>query len=148
MKTKLEVPEKPSLRMRNVAMLSTIQEQTFRSRLERIQDWEALATQAAYDPENMAALCPISLRQLERFFKLHFGESPHCWAMRQRCARARELVQQGYSTKAVAAELNFTDVSNFCHAFKRVYRRPPQTFAVLFTKDLTCRVKREHSESK
>src|SRR5256885_17236239 len=31
-----------------------------KSRLKRIQDWEALAKEASYDPVTMAALCPIS----------------------------------------------------------------------------------------
>ncbi len=62
-----------------------------KSRLKRIQDWEALAKEASYDPVTMAALCPISLRQLERFFILHFGISPRVWVLELQCRRAREL---------------------------------------------------------
>ena len=100
-----------------------------KSRLKRIQDWETLAKDAGYDVTTMAAICPISLRQLERFFKLHFGRNPRSWAMELQCRRARELIEQGYSNKAVVAELYFADESHLCHAFKKVYGCPPQTFA-------------------
>ena len=39
-------------------------------RLVRIEKWETLARQADFHPAQMAALCSISLRQLERFFAL------------------------------------------------------------------------------
>ena len=111
---------------------STTQNTTIRSRLVRIQEWEALAVEAGYDPATMAALCPISLRQLERFFKTRFGKSPRAWVMELRCRRARELIQRGYSNKAIVLELNFADESHICHAFKKMYGRPPQTFAPLY----------------
>jgi len=103
-----------------------------RSRLERIQDWEALAIDAGYEPATMAALCPISLRQLERFFKLNLGTSPRAWALELQCRRARGLIEHGYSNKAVVIELNFADESHLCHAFKKMYGCPPQTFAPLY----------------
>ena len=110
----------------------TLRDRKTWSRLERIQDWESLAKDAAYDPVTMAALCPISLRQLERFFRLHFGKSPGSWAMELRCRRARELLGQGYSNKGVVAELNFASESHFCHVFKKAYGCSPQTFTPLY----------------
>jgi len=105
---------------------------TPKSRLARIQDWETLAKEAGYDVNTMAALCPISLRQLERFFKIHFGRNPRSWAMELQCRRARKLIEQGYSNKAVVAELHFADESHLCHVFKKAYGCPPQTFAPLY----------------
>jgi AraC-like DNA-binding protein len=115
----------------NVRPLAT-QNPVMRSRLVRIQDWEGLAIDAGYEPATIAALCPISLRQLERFFKLHFGKSPRAWAVELQCRRARELIERGYSNKAVVIELNFADESHLCHAFKKLYGCPPQTFAPLY----------------
>ena len=114
------------------------QHSKLKSRLKRIQDWETLAKDAGYDVTTMAAICPISLRQLERFFKLHFGTNPRSWAMELQCRHARELIKQGYSNKAVVAELHFADESHLCHVFKKAYGCPPQTFARLWS---VCRPK-------
>ena len=88
--------------------------------------------EAGYEPATMAALSPISLRQLERFFKLHFGKSHRAWTLELQCRRARGLIELGYSNKAAVIELNFADESHLCHAFKKVYGCPPQTFAPLY----------------
>jgi transcriptional regulator GlxA family with amidase domain len=103
------------------------------ARLIKIQAWEELAKQARFQPASMAALCPISLRQLERFFVETFDKSPGEWARELRCRLARQLISEGWSTKAVAAELGFVDGAHFCHEFKRVYGFPPQSFAPLFS---------------
>jgi AraC-like DNA-binding protein len=101
-------------------------------RLQKIQNWEALASEADYEPGKMAALCPISLRQLERYFLLQFQQSPRRWVRQLRCRLAQQLVAQGYSTKAIAADLNFGSESHFCHEFKKVYGVPPQSFAPVY----------------
>ena len=98
------------------------------SRLERIQDWEKIAQQAHFCPEEMAVLCKRSLRQLERFFAVRFKKSPGKWARDLRCRLARELILMGYSNKAVVAELHFGNASHFCHEFKRLYGVPPLSF--------------------
>src|SRR5712671_5959488 len=41
-------------------------------RLLRITDWENLARQADFEPGKMADICPVSIRQLERFFAERF----------------------------------------------------------------------------
>jgi AraC-like DNA-binding protein len=50
---------------------------------------------------------------------------------------AKELIAQGYSNKAVVAELKFASQSQFCHQFKRVYSASPQTFAPTYRFKLT-----------
>jgi transcriptional regulator GlxA family with amidase domain len=104
------------------------------ARLVRIKDWEALAKEARFRPADMAALCPISLRHLERFFLGHFKQSPRLWATALRCRLARDLIAQGWSNRAVAIELNFADESQLCHTFQRLYGCTPQTFAPLYSK--------------
>lgn len=103
-----------------------------KGQLSRIQDWEGLVLKAKFDPATIAALCPTSLRQLERFFVARFRMTPRQWIREFRCRLAKELLAQGWSTKAVAAELYFPSVSSFCHGFKRVYRAPPQSFAPVY----------------
>jgi AraC-like DNA-binding protein len=77
----------------------------------------------------MAVLCSVTLRQLERFFKLQFGRSPTAWMRDLKCRRAAALIASGYSTKAVAGDLGFANSSHFCHEFRKVYRVSPQSFA-------------------
>ncbi len=98
------------------------------SRLLKIRDWEALAREANFRPAAMAALCPCSLRQLERFFLDHFHKNPVRWTQELRCRLARQLIAQGWTNKAVAAELGFRDNAHLCHEFKRVYGVAPQAF--------------------
>src|SRR6266404_1861201 len=96
--------------------------------LSNIQNWEKLAQEAAFQPAVMAALCPVSLRQMQRFFAERFEKTPREWARELRCRLARQLITQGWSSKAVAADLGFVDASHLCREFKRVYGVSPQTF--------------------
>ena len=99
------------------------------NKLLQIRDWERLASEANFRPESMAALCPVSLRQLERFFSKRFQKTPKAWARQLRCRLALELIAQGWSSKAVAGQLHFWDEAHFCKDFKRIYGAPPQSFA-------------------
>lgn len=93
------------------------------------QDWEMLARQACFQPDSLAALCQMSLRQLERRFKRDFKKTPSKWSRELRCRLARQRISEGWSTKAVAAYLHFWDAAHLCHEFKQVYGVAPQDFA-------------------
>ena len=99
------------------------------SRLARVQSWENLARAAEFRPALMAAMCSVSLRQLERFFLSQFGVSPGPWARKLRCDVARQLISKGWSSKAVAAELKFANASHLCRDFRRLFGFPPSSFA-------------------
>jgi len=101
------------------------------SRLARIEDGEKLAAEAEFDPEVVASLCSVSLRQLGRSVELQYGGSPGTRTRELRRRRAATLIQKGYSTKAAAEELGFSNSSHFCHEFKKLYGVPPQFFAPL-----------------
>jgi transcriptional regulator GlxA family with amidase domain len=101
-------------------------------RLTRIQDWEKLAAEAEFQPAVMAAMCPVSLRQLERFFAKQFNKPPSEWTRELKCRLARELITKGWSNKAIVAELGFGNESHFCHEFKRVYGVSPQSLAPVY----------------
>ena len=102
------------------------------SRLLRIQDWERLAREAKFRPALMADLCPISLRQLERFFVEQFHETPRRWTRALRCRLARQLISDGWSIDAVVAELHFGNASQLCHDFKKLYGITPLSLAPLY----------------
>lgn len=100
--------------------------------LSRIEDWESLVKEAKFQPRTMAALCPTSLRQLQRFFLQHFNMTPREWANQLKFTLARRLISEGWSNKAIAAELGFADGSHFCHEFKKFYGVPPRRFAPMY----------------
>jgi AraC-like DNA-binding protein len=97
--------------------------------LLRTQAWEQVAREADYHPARMATLCSISERQLERIFKQRLKCTPSRWLRELQCRLAKQLIAQGYSSKAAAAELKFSNESHFCREFKKVFGRSPQTFA-------------------
>jgi AraC-like DNA-binding protein len=100
-------------------------------RLLRISDWEKLAREAAFQPAVMAARCPISLRQMQRFFAARFDKTPTEWVRELRCRLARQLIAEGWSNRAVAIELRFANESHVCHDFKRVFGVSPQRLAMV-----------------
>jgi AraC family transcriptional regulator len=101
-------------------------------RLTRIQEWEQLANAAEYRPANMAALCGVSPRQLERYFLFKFQVTPRKWLREFQCRSAKLLIQRGYSNVAVVAELKFASESHFCREFKKFHGVSPQTFSPSF----------------
>jgi AraC-like DNA-binding protein len=98
-------------------------------RLDQIQGWELIAQKAEFRPLNMAGLCSISERQLERHFQSHFKMAPRQWLRVLRCGLAKQLIMRGYSTKAVAADLYFANSCHFCREFKRFFGVSPQRFS-------------------
>jgi len=71
----------------------------------RTQDWEQVARQAEFKPAKMATLCSMSERHLQRIFKKHLQRTPSQWLRELQCRLAKQLISQGYSSKAAAAEL-------------------------------------------
>ena len=104
-------------------------------RLSRIRDWEALARQAHFQPGLMADLCPVSLRQMQRFFVRRFERTPRQWTRELRCRLAHQLIAQGWSSKAVIEELGFAGGSHLSREFRKFYGAAPQTCAPLFGAD-------------
>jgi AraC family transcriptional regulator len=98
-------------------------------RLDRIIGWEQLAKVADYQPCKLAALCGVSERQLQRFFRERRGKPPSDWLRELQCDIAKHLISQGYSTKAAAAESGFASSAHFCREFKKHFGTSPQTYA-------------------
>jgi len=97
--------------------------------LEQINDWEKLACEAKFRPADMAALCLTSLRQLQRFFRARFHQTPGKWTREVRCRLARQLVTEGWSCKAIVIDLGFVDHSHLCHEFRNFYGVNPRGLA-------------------
>ncbi|MEL6195545.1 MAG: AraC family transcriptional regulator [Myxococcota bacterium] len=72
--------------------------------------------------------------QTLRVFKRTYGITPYAYQVCLRVSRARELLKQGFSPAAVAAECDFADQSHLGRHFKRLvgvtpgqYKREPYT---------------------
>jgi AraC-like DNA-binding protein len=101
----------------------------FEESLVKADDWERAAKEANYNLSKMASMFCLSERQLQRVFKKNLQRTPSQWLRELKCRLAQELISQGYSTKAAAAELNFSTESHFCHAFRKVFGTSPQAAA-------------------
>ena len=97
--------------------------------LLRTQDWERVAKEAHFKPLKMASLCCVSERHLQRVFKKYLHCTPTHWLRELQCRLAKQLIAQGYSSKAAAAELCFATDAHFCREFKKVFGVSPQNFA-------------------
>jgi AraC-like DNA-binding protein len=92
-------------------------------------DWERLSNEAEFRSAKMASLCSVSERHSQRLVKKDMGCSPTQWLRSLQCRLAKELISQGYSSKAAAAELKFATDAHFCREFKKVFGVSPQSFA-------------------
>src|SRR5439155_17336897 len=97
--------------------------------------FEEAAKLANYDPDSMAALYGVSLRQLQRFFRETKGKTPSGWLLEQKCSRALNLIRHGYSNLAVVKELKLTSPSELCRMIKRLHGVTPQSFAPVHRQD-------------
>jgi AraC family transcriptional regulator len=91
--------------------------------------WEELALTAHYDANELAKLCCISTRQLQRHFRCRFHYSPQSWLNQRRLLAAEELLLSGDSVKKVALDLGFKQTSHFCRQFKSRKKMTPSQFA-------------------
>ena len=99
------------------------------AKIPSIPELERMAKNADFNPAKMASFCGISERHLQRIFKEHLGSSPAKWLRALQCRLAQALIIEGYSNKAVAAELSFSTDAHFCREFKKFFGLSPQKFA-------------------
>jgi len=92
-------------------------------------EWERVAQAAEFNLAKMASLSGLSQRQLQRVFKNELRCTPTRWLRELRCRLAKQLILQGYSSKAAAAELKYATNAHFCREFKKVFGVSPQCFA-------------------
>jgi len=101
--------------------------------------WEQLAGAARYDAKELAKLCHLSVRQLERDFCRSLERSPQDWLNEQRVKAAKNLLLSGQPVKVVAFELGFKQSSHFCRQFKSFNCLTPSQFASLHPGSPDCR---------
>ena len=95
------------------------------TRLNHVQDWLALARQAGWSVTNLAKLCNVSPRTLERHFLKCMGVCPKNWLSEERQRRAIQLLCEGLSVKETAASLGYRHAHNFSQEFKKYWNCCP-----------------------
>lgn len=93
-----------------------------------VEDWADLAKQARYDPELLARLLRVGPRQLRRYTRELFNNSPQDWLDEQRLADAARLLQTNELIKVVAYDLGFKTVSHFSNRFKAHFGISPKDY--------------------
>lgn len=95
------------------------------------QNWDELAFTANYDPNKLAVLCGLSLRQLERRFQRRFGCTPQRWLNERRMNAAQEMLRSRLPIKVIASDLGYKHTSHFCRHFKLFYGLTALQFVAL-----------------
>ena len=93
-----------------------------------VEDWAYLAKQAKYDSELMARLLNVCPRQLRRYTRELFNNSPQEWLDERRLADASILLQGNDLVKTIAYELGFKTVAHFSKKFKAKYGVSPKEY--------------------
>jgi AraC family transcriptional regulator len=101
-----------------------------------LERWEQLAGTARYDAKELAKLSNLSVRQLQRDFRLGLDRSPQDWLNEQRIKAAQQLLLSGQPVKTVAFELGFKQVSHFCRQFKFLNNMTASEFVLIQTQEI------------
>lgn len=103
-----------------------------------MEGMEVLAAQAHFNAKELAKLCKLSVRQLQRDFRRQKGCTPQNWLNEQRLMAAQRMLQSGEPVKKVALDLGFKQASHFCRQFKMYHNLTPAQFAdsFLFSDDV------------
>lgn len=79
--------------------------------------------------EQLAQAVGLSIGHLVRAFRASFGVTPYQFILRERVARAQDLIATGtMSLGAVAAAAGFSDSCQMAKTFRRLTGRPPRAF--------------------
>ena len=93
------------------------------SRCTELPVLSAIAKAARYHVDELARLCHLPVRKLERHFQDHLKESPRRWLRKFRMTEAVRLLENGYSIKQVTEQLGYAHSASFCREFQRFFRR-------------------------
>ena len=83
---------------------------------------------AHYRVGELAKACSVSVRHLEREFRLELGCTPRKWLEEPRQRAAKQRLLAGEPEKNVASALGFKHESNFCRKFKSWTGMTPSEF--------------------
>src|SRR4051812_9493487 len=90
------------------------------------QKWDVLAHAAGYRPAELAQVCGVSLRTLQRHFRKSYNMTVREWLRASRLQSAYGRIKAGEPIKRVAIELGYKQLSHFSRDFKREFGMAPR----------------------
>lgn len=93
-----------------------------------VEEWTDLAKEARYESDSLARLLNVGTRQLRRYTRELFNNSPQEWLDNRRLADAAFLLQSNELIKTIAYELGFKTVSHFSKKFRERYGMSPKEY--------------------
>jgi AraC family transcriptional activator FtrA len=104
-----------------------------RGRLARLLDWARARLDEPHTVASMAKRAAMSPRTLQREFVAALGLSPFEWLLRERVARARELLEGGrWDAARLARHVGLGSAESLRHHFRRVVGTTPAAYARRF----------------
>ena len=83
--------------------------------------WESLAGKVDYRPALLARECGVSLRTLQRHFRMAYGTTASDWLRQVRMRDAYARLKAGCRVKEVAIDLGYKQMSHFSRDFRNAF---------------------------
>jgi AraC-like DNA-binding protein len=90
-----------------------------------VPSWETLAMTCGFRLPELARLCNVSMRTLQRHFRKHYNTTLSEWFREVRLEKARLMLASAESVKCVAFDLGYKQPSHFTRDFKERFGVPP-----------------------
>lgn len=87
--------------------------------------WEHLAGAAKFRLKDLAAMCNVSIRTLQRHFRKEYDLAVSAWLREVRLEQARQMLTRADCVKTVCFDLGYKQQSHFTRDFSRRYGMPP-----------------------
>ena len=94
-------------------------------RINSEQEWLPLAEQVGWSVNELANICGVSTRTLERHFKESMGKRANVWMAEQRLNQAMKFLEKGVSVKETASRVGYRHPQSFSREFKKMYGQCP-----------------------
>ena len=100
---------------------------TFAAHCTVVRDWRERARKAHYSEAELARLCNVSPRTLQRYFHGKLHTRLRVWLTRMRIKDSKaKLLQFDTQIKEVAYAAGYTAATNFCRQFKQTCGLTPR----------------------
>ena len=87
--------------------------------------WENLATTSQFRLKNLASLCQVSIRTLQRHFRKEYDLAVSEWLREIRLEQARQMLTKADCVKTVCFDLGYKQQSHFTRDFSRRFGMAP-----------------------
>jgi AraC family transcriptional regulator len=98
------------------------------AQVRRLTDYIQANLDCALNASDLANLVQLRPRQFSRMFSSTFGTTPHRYIMRERVARAKNLLSKGRPLVEIACDLGFASQSHFSCTFHKAIGVSPGRF--------------------